>query len=184
VSSKGKTTASEVVYGGSNPSSAAYRSEDIFILTYSHIICVMKTCKICTQTKPLNEFYKKRSNGKNSYMHICKVCSNAKSKVNYQKNREWYIKRDAKRDKVWRNWLSSLKEGKPCQNCKQVYHPVVMDWHHRDPSLKIRGVAHFRPTNKQAVYEEIAKCDLLCSNCHRYLTHVKDYSSEKSVTSC
>lgn len=71
-----------------------------------------------------------------------------------------------------RTWLDSLKENIPCKRCEQIYPPYVMDWHHRDPSLKsfqISRAIHITSTAK--ILTEIAKCDLYCANCHRIIEH-------------
>src|SRR4029077_18283035 len=63
--------------------------------------------------------------------------------------------------------LDALKTG-PCLDCGQLYPPYVMDWHHRDPSTKVAKVAPMLAYYKwPVIMAEIAKCDLLCSNCHR-----------------
>lgn len=70
-----------------------------------------------------------------------------------------------------REWLNSLKEGKPCADCGQVYPPYVMDFDHRDPPLKTRGVTNMLMYSKERILAEIAKCDLVCANCHRVRTY-------------
>jgi hypothetical protein len=63
-----------------------------------------------------------------------------------------------------------LKEG-PCWDCGRRYHPFAMEFDH----IKGRGEKKFIISqgldNPLAlVLEEIAKCDLVCSNCHRIRT--------------
>ena len=63
---------------------------------------------------------------------------------------------------------------KPCADCKTRYPYYVMDFDH------VRGVKRFdisRGANSQtvsAVIAEIAKCDVVCSNCHRKRTHKRN----------
>jgi hypothetical protein len=66
-----------------------------------------------------------------------------------------------------RRWLDGLKCA-PCGRCKHKFPPYVMDWHHRSPATKkfSIGSGAFR-RSRTALLEEIAKCDLLCANCHR-----------------
>ncbi len=47
---------------------------------------------------------------------------------------------------------------KPCQDCGNVFEPCAMDFHHIDPTQK---------ETRRKTMAEIAKCVLLCSNCHR-----------------
>lgn len=70
---------------------------------------------------------------------------------------------------AWMRWLDSLKR-KPCKDCKHRFPPCVMDFDHRPGQKKILGVARMRRCNKAKVLREIAKCDLVCANCHRIRT--------------
>ena len=69
-----------------------------------------------------------------------------------------------------RQWLNSFKEGKPCKRCGIVYPPCALDLHHRDRKEKTFNIGQgsFR-FGRERLLEEIAKCDLLCSNCHRII---------------
>ncbi len=47
-----------------------------------------------------------------------------------------------------------------------------MDFDHRDGEVKKFNVAHaMRFSTLNALLREIAKCDIICSNCHRIRTH-------------
>jgi hypothetical protein len=46
--------------------------------------------------------------------------------------------------------------------------PVCLDFHHRDPSIKSFEIARgVKCRSLEAVQAEIAKCDVVCANCHR-----------------
>lgn len=77
-----------------------------------------------------------------------------------------------------RQWLNSFKN-KPCQRCGISYPPCVMDFHHRNPKEKKFSISQtsFRK-GRIHLLEEMAKCDLLCSNCHRII----EYLPRDSVT--
>ena len=64
-------------------------------------------------------------------------------------------------------WLRSLKNH-PCQDCGGTFIPEAMHWDHRDPTSKLFGVANANQNNvsKARILAEIAKCDLVCANCH------------------
>ena len=58
-------------------------------------------------------------------------------------------------------------------DCGGEYPPYVMDFDHRDPLDKTDNVANavhngWSVTKFRA---EIAKCDVVCANCHRERTH-------------
>jgi hypothetical protein len=58
-----------------------------------------------------------------------------------------------------------------CQSCRGVFHPAVYDFHHPNPDFKD---THRPPQclswGKMTI--EIAKCLVVCSNCHREHHHV------------
>jgi hypothetical protein len=61
----------------------------------------------------------------------------------------------------------------PCQDCGGRFAPVAMDWDHRDPKTKWHNVSFLAggpEFTKADVVAEIAKCDLVCANCHRVRT--------------
>jgi hypothetical protein len=74
-------------------------------------------------------------------------------------------------------WLNTLKSG-PCRDCKIDYPPYVKDWHHLDPTTKSFGLGRGRFRNsREKILEEIAKCILLCANCHR----IREYGKKNSI---
>ena len=58
----------------------------------------------------------------------------------------------------------------PCQDCHKMYPPYVLDFDH------VRGKKRFNVSrggcrSGQVLLAEIAKCDIVCANCHRERTH-------------
>jgi hypothetical protein len=91
----------------------------------------------------------------------------------YQATPEWKAKKNATRQikyqKILREAVHYL--GGRCQICGLVDDPIVYDFHHRNPSTKqflvSQGLASF---SWKRVVNELDKCTLLCSHCHRKLT--------------
>lgn len=93
----------------------------------------------------------------------------------YEKHKERIKDKKNQNTKAFREkrkaWLLE-KKGRPCMDCEVQYPDFVMDFDHRDPAVK-----SFEISEKIAAYSievleaEIAKCDLVCSNCHRIRTH-------------
>lgn len=79
--------------------------------------------------------------------------------------------RNAKRnyDKT-RAKFNALKDG-PCMDCGVSYPPYVMQWDHRDPSQKEFTIGSTTRVAWDKVLAEVAKCDLVCANCHAIRTH-------------
>jgi len=72
-------------------------------------------------------------------------------------------------------WRSELMSGLSCDTCG-ADHPAVLLWHHNDPKKKVGGMSVLcKRGDKVVVFSELAKCRVLCCNCHAIL-HVKGRS--------
>lgn len=90
----------------------------------------------------------------------------------YLKNKEKVLAKQATRRREYREHLHKIKS-EPCMDCGVSYPPYVMDFDHRDPSTKLFGVGNVGQRGTEKFLAEIAKCDLVCANCHRIRTHKK-----------
>jgi hypothetical protein len=72
--------------------------------------------------------------------------------------------------------FSKFKEETGCLNPGCLwdgpYEAELLDFHHLDPESKVAGITGLRHYGKKLA-KEIAKCTLLCANCHRLLHHGK-----------
>ena len=74
------------------------------------------------------------------------------------------------RDKRW--GVANKAKDIPCMDCGAKYPPYVMDFDHRPGENKVEAVsALLAHAGIQRVIDEIAKCDVVCANCHRERTH-------------
>lgn len=87
------------------------------------------------------------------------------------KIREAQKLRGRKRHADFRDWIEREYTGKPCQDCEQVFPFICMDFDHRENKIKKFGISQGGSKSLKAVREEVAKCDLVCSNCHRKRTY-------------
>lgn len=62
--------------------------------------------------------------------------------------------------------LMNLRRGGACRLCGED-DPVVLDFHHLDPAAKAFTVGGRTRRSVSAVAAEVAKCALVCANCHR-----------------
>jgi|ERR1035437_1576822 hypothetical protein len=63
--------------------------------------------------------------------------------------------------------LDALKDG-PCTDCGGRFPPECMDWDHlRDKKFDL---ANANTRSPASILAEIAKCELVCANCHRIRT--------------
>jgi hypothetical protein len=67
-----------------------------------------------------------------------------------------------------RQFVRDYLADKSCSKCPEN-HIACLDFHHRDPSEKNFKIneAYERRYSKSKIMNEIQKCDILCSNCHR-----------------
>ena len=64
-------------------------------------------------------------------------------------------------------------------DCKESYPYYVMDFDHVR-GRKHKNVMELIPTlSKKLIDEEIAKCEIVCSNCHRVRTHERKSNKSK-----
>ena len=90
---------------------------------------------------------------------------------NLEKNKE---KNKNYRENV-RQYLKEQKEKNPCSDCKVFFPYYVMEYDHLHS--KINSVSKIASTGTlRQVIEEIEKCELVCSNCHKVRTwkRIKD----------
>jgi hypothetical protein len=87
------------------------------------------------------------------------------------KNPEAYRQKERIRQRKYRaaqrSLIRDMKCGKTCARCPEA-HPACLQFHHLDPSQKAfsinRGVVMKMPLD--VILAEMAKCILLCANCH------------------
>lgn len=91
----------------------------------------------------------------------------------YHSNKDQYFERN-RLDRAAKVAYVREVKSRPCADCGQSYPPYVMDFDHRDPSKKVAAVAVLMRSGWNKLKEEIAKCDVVCSNCHRERTHGHD----------
>ncbi len=59
----------------------------------------------------------------------------------------------------------------PCMDCGVSYPKCVMDLDHRPGEIKSFSISKGLRKSTGVLRAEIAKCDAVCSNCHRIRTH-------------
>ena len=74
------------------------------------------------------------------------------------------VQRDALDKKI--RWFQEIKSQLFCKSCNEN-HISCLDFHHRDPNEKDMSIADaVRKWGRKRILAEIAKCDVLCRNCH------------------
>jgi hypothetical protein len=72
--------------------------------------------------------------------------------------------------RVGREYITSMKAGKPCTDCAGYFPTCCLEWDHvpeRGPKLFNLGNGDY---SIEKIKAEITKCDLVCANCHAMRT--------------
>jgi hypothetical protein len=91
----------------------------------------------------------------------------------YRKHKADYVARANRHLKKIQQMLRAAKE-KPCADCGRQYPFYVMEFDHREGETKLFNISAlngYRRTSMRNLLAEIAKCDLVCANCHRERTY-------------
>lgn len=126
-----------------------------------------KRCSSCNVEKPLDAFHSSRFHTLGRYPH-CKTCRSAKTRTpeGRAKIREVGERRNAKAREI----MHELK-ARPCEDCGGSFPHYVMEFDHPDRSIKTGTISQMLGGGvTPRVLAEIAKCSLICSNCHRIRT--------------
>jgi hypothetical protein len=83
-----------------------------------------------------------------------------KSKTEYQRGYQ------RKRRDTQRRLMGLLKLDRGCDVCGYDANYAALQWHHRDPADKAGQVSWMLSAAPDVLEAEMAKCDLLCANCH------------------
>ncbi len=88
----------------------------------------------------------------------------------YYANKQSYIDKAYRKRSALREWVRQVKESSPCYDCGERYPYYVMDFDHiEDKSFLVSKLVNGGSWKK--VKEEVLKCEIVCSNCHRIRTH-------------
>lgn len=127
----------------------------------------MKCCSKCKETKDLCEF-NKRTRAKDGLQNHCRECEKKNHIHHYARAKSAYVRRATERTsrltEAYQEWKRTLK----CSYCSED-DECCLDFHHLDPSEKEHGIARFAKYyfGTEKWYNEIKKCIVVCSNCHR-----------------
>lgn len=95
----------------------------------------------------------------------------------YKRNKKHEYERIKARVKELVVWYREYKSSRGCSRCTET-HWACLEHHHINPKKKDKIVSKMvaEGYGKERILEEMAKCELICSNCHRKL-HATDDSS-------
>ena len=130
-----------------------------------------KVCGHCRALKPLSQFNNKAT-GKDGKQTDCKDCNRERSKRYYRENHDKHIgvirayKNRRRREVKCR--IDVIKSVNGCALCPED-DPVCLEFHHVEPGHKDFDIGCAKRTDWKwsTIVQEIRKCVVLCSNCHK-----------------
>ena len=89
----------------------------------------------------------------------------------YREKNRAILRQKARDHRNARQALVNSLKSKPCADCGGCFPPECMDFDHRPGTGKKWGIGTcVARYTLDALFEEIAKCDIVCANCHRIRT--------------
>jgi len=102
---------------------------------------------------------------------MCKACAKEYHARHYRTNRSAYTGGVKEYQKGIQQAIKDFKIGKPCIDCGDEFHFAAMQFDHRPGEKKEFNLSRGGRTGSlDRVFKEIAKCDLVCANCHAVRT--------------
>lgn len=116
-------------------------------------------CPDCGVSRQDAEFYSNREKR-------CKECFRVYLRERYAHKREA---------------LDALKLAQGCADCGYRVHAVALDFDHRPDTVKRFNVSEVANRSLPELLREAAKCEVVCSNCHRVRTAERGRAPEVKV---
>jgi hypothetical protein len=137
------------------------------VLLKGSIFINMKQCQRCKQEKSL-DFFNNNKREKDGKQRACRECTKIEHQKWYTQNKTTQLEKNEELRKKKINRYLEFKKQHKCIKCGDNRH-YVLDWHHRDPLTKTAAISDLIGRSEKKLYEEIAKCDPICRNCHAEL---------------
>lgn len=93
-------------------------------------------------------------------------------KKDYARNKARYAANNKAAKKAKAAYIAQVKSV-PCMDCEQSYPSFVMDFDHRPGEIKLEEPGRLIFSSWKKLLAELAKCDVVCANCHRIRTFTR-----------
>lgn len=132
-----------------------------------------RRCCRCGEIKLEQQFaWRRKHRGQRD--SFCRPCRSAYGREHYETNKQRYIDQAAASQRRLRRerttYLIEYFAAHPCTDCGED-DPIVLEFDHLDAKAKsftIGGAISYR--RWQSILDEMAKCEVVCANCHRRRT--------------
>lgn len=122
----------------------------------------MKECSVCHNNFDESDFPSRSSR--------CRSCHNAYTRQHYQNNKQYYKEKARKNGKVYAAALYDYKSKTPCLDCGKTFPGECMDFDHTEDNKEFNISSRSTWGMGEKMIKEMAKCELVCANCHRIRT--------------
>lgn len=136
----------------------------------------MKMCKACETELPL-EAFSRHSKSKDGRQGLCKPCDRRRSRDYYARNKARMMPQihqaAAIRAAKVKRFVCEFLAAHPCVDCGEV-DIRVLEFDHHDGG-KLANVSNLlsRRSSLELVQAEMAKCEVVCANCHKIRTDTR-----------
>lgn len=129
-----------------------------------------RRCTKCKKIYPeTSEYFGKVKHNSIGLDTYCKICRREKGRYFYNRNKEkWENYKNIskiKNSEEKLNYINKIKE-QGCIKCGET-RKYILDFHHINPNDKEFQISNGSLKGLKRLKQEIEKCILLCSNCHR-----------------
>jgi hypothetical protein len=129
----------------------------------------MKSCSSCRRALPVSCFSRRAASG-DGLQPRCKDCWRAWYDANKSAHVAAVRERAARRVAEHRRRLAAYLRGHPCVDCGET-DLQVLEFDHRDRTQKRGAISRLvYAVSWRRLEQEVALCDVRCSNCHRRRT--------------
>lgn len=139
-------------------------------------------CSTCHHELPASAFATSILSKKSK---TCRECRSAYNRRWYELNRDDCLQRsriDGQRKKSEADEVIRKLKDRPCADCGGRFPTVAMDFDHvRGEKLTIIAKLRGRSFSLERLLAEVAKCEVVCANCHRVRTARRIEESGKRV---
>lgn len=138
----------------------------------------LRECSVCRTWKPFGSFHR-RGDG---YQTWCRDCKRAYDAAYHERRRALRLVQKRKRKQGIVAWMRELKSSQPCTDCGGWFHPAAMTFDHLPGTTKRDHVSNLVYAGyRKVLLDEIAKCELVCANCHAVRTFMREEAARRQA---
>ena len=117
-------------------------------------------CPVCRKWPTIESGYHKHPKTALGIQTHCKKCQ---------------VRGRRERDRIAQQRAAAIKLERGCADCGYNQAAAALDFDHLPGTVKVFSIAQASGRTWPTVLEEIAKCEVVCANCHRIRTAKRRY---------